>query len=275
MVALSKHLTSISPDLRSGSSPGRRLLAAVLCAMLALGSTAPGLAMAGEADSEGQGTGPSIEVPVDPDFDPGGEETALEETPAAEIEEEGGAVEVEAQVETEVPATGEVTSTVTEGTIEEEQSPAEVPPIAAAEPEPEPVEQKAPEPSASEVVANQSLAAPKEKPAERPATHEPQAMPPADAVPPAAPVEDNSPSPASPPPSGNSDLSLAGKRFYVVQPGDCLTYIAESLLPPGATESEIEVEVDRLWRLNEDHIGTGDPDLIYAGTTLQLRRADS
>jgi hypothetical protein len=29
--------------------------------------------------------------------------------------------------------------------------------------------------------------------------------------------------------------------------------------------------VQRIWRLNEDRIGTGDPNLIYVGTTLRLR----
>ena len=30
-------------------------------------------------------------------------------------------------------------------------------------------------------------------------------------------------------------------------------------------------KVAELWRLNEDRIGTGDPNLIYAGTELRLR----
>jgi nucleoid-associated protein YgaU len=56
-----------------------------------------------------------------------------------------------------------------------------------------------------------------------------------------------------------------------VRPGDCLSHIAAAVLSPGADALEIEEEVERLWRLNEDRIGTGDPDLIYPGTVLRLR----
>ena len=66
MANLTQHLTSISPELRSGPSPGRRLVALVLCSMLVLASVFPGVALAGEADSEGVGTVPEVEVPVPP-----------------------------------------------------------------------------------------------------------------------------------------------------------------------------------------------------------------
>ncbi len=56
-----------------------------------------------------------------------------------------------------------------------------------------------------------------------------------------------------------------------MQSGDCLWHIAAALLPGGASDAEIAGEVARLWALNEDSIGTGDPSLIYAGTTLRLR----
>ena len=55
-----------------------------------------------------------------------------------------------------------------------------------------------------------------------------------------------------------------------MRPGDCLWHIAAGLLPGGAETEEIASEVARLWRLNEGRIGTGDPNLIYAGTTLRL-----
>src|SRR5215207_3542388 len=148
-----KRLTSISMP-RSGPPPGRKLLASLLCALLVFGSILPGFAVAGEADSEGEGTGSPIEVPVGPpDFDPGGEEAGLEEEPASDGEEEAG--EVEAEVVIETPAPEEVTSAATEQPPAEEAPPP--PPIAAPEPEssarePEPVQQKATQPS--EPVAN-------------------------------------------------------------------------------------------------------------------------
>jgi resuscitation-promoting factor RpfA len=60
-------------------------------------------------------------------------------------------------------------------------------------------------------------------------------------------------------------------RTYTVQPGDSLWSIAARLLGPGAASAAIADEVRRLWTLNERRIGTGDPNLLIAGTTLELR----
>jgi hypothetical protein len=35
--------------------------------------------------------------------------------------------------------------------------------------------------------------------------------------------------------------------------------------------ARIEAEVTRLWRLNADRIGSGDPDAVSAGTRIRLR----
>lgn len=274
MENLTKFLTTISPDLRSGPSPGRRLLAAVLCAMLALGSILPGVALAGEADSEGEGTAPTVEVPIAPAFDPGGEEGALEEVPAVGGDEETGAVEAEPEVEAEAPAGGEVTSAATEVPVEAQPpTPVTVPEPTTSAPEPEPIQQQAPEPTASEPVANQSIVAPQQKPAEQRADS--SAASAGEAAPPSeAPTEE---APSAPPlqpaatPPGDHGRHLGGKDSYVVRSGDCLWHIAAALLPAGASDADIAGEVARLWALNEDGIGTGDPSLIYAGTTLRLR----
>ncbi len=60
-------------------------------------------------------------------------------------------------------------------------------------------------------------------------------------------------------------------RFHVVQPGDSLWSIAKRLLGRDASPARIAREVDRLWSLNGDRIGTGDPDLLMIGTKLRLR----
>lgn len=265
MANLTKHLTSISPDLRSGPSPGRRLLALVLSALLLLGTTLPGAAAAGEVDSEGEGAALPVEAPSQPDFDPGGEEVPLEEAPAAgTAEEEGGAVEVE------VPVAEEVTSAATEPVIEEPQAqPVEVPVVASPAPEPEPVQQTSSAPTVSEPVANQSIVAPKREPVE-PHTASTHAAP-ADVSTPVEPAEEEPSSPPHPVAPAEPGRSLTGKDSYVVRPGDCLSHIAAALLSPGADALEIEEKVERLWRLNEDRIGTGDPNLIYPGTVLRLR----
>lgn len=262
MANLTQHLISISPDLRSGPSPGRRLVALVLCSILVLASVFPGVALAGEADSEGVGTVPEVEVPVAPELDPGGEETSLEEVPASAGGEEGGAVETES----EAPSAEEVTSAATEAPIEAAPPPpAPVPEPAASAPEP--VQQQASEPATSEPVANQSIVAPKQKPIERHAASQPAAS--SEAPPPVEPAEQEAP--PTPQPVAATPADPAGKDSYVVRPGDCLSHIAQALLPAGAGDTAIAAEVARLWRLNEDRIGTGDPDLIYPGTVLRLR----
>ena len=279
MVTLTNHLTSISPDLRAGPSPGRRVVALVLCLLLSIGAVFPGVAAAGEVDSEGEGVALPVEAPA-PDFDPGGEETVLEEAPAASGGEEGAAetapVEAEPELDTKVPSPEEVTGAVAETVAEEPEAQAVTSPESeapAAEPEYVPQQQVASEP-----VENQPLQAPRQ-PADRDAAS-PQSAPASTATqagvseesqPVKAEPSEEEPSSPAPASSGDRHVSLAGKRFYVVQPGDCLTYIAEALLPAGATDAEIEDKVDRLWRLNEDRIGTGDRNLILVGTVLRLR----
>lgn len=262
MANLTQHLTSISPELRSGPSPGRRLVAVILCSMLVLASVFPGVALAGEADSEGVGTVPEVEVPVPPDLDPGGEETGLEEVPASAGGEEG-AIETEPEVDIAAPSPEEVIS-ATAAPIE--TAPPPPPPV----PEPattatEPVQQQASEPATSEPVANQSIVAPKRKPIERHAASQPAAS---SVAPPVKPAEQEAPS--APQPVAATPADVAGKDSYVVRPGDCLSHIAQALLPAGADDTAIAAEVARLWHLNKDRIGTGDPDLIYPGTVLRL-----
>lgn len=273
MANLIEHLTSISPGLRSGPSRGRRVLALALCVMLTLASTLPAVAFAGESDSEGSGTAAPVEAPGAPDFDPGGEEAGLEDAPATGGAEEGGAVEVEPEVDLEAPPPGEVTKAGSDAELEEPQpQPEALPPAPAPPSEPEPVQQAATGPAQSEPVANSSLAAPKQKAAARNKGHE-QGSPPA-ATTSTQPTEEEAPSSPAPQPQAatpvDSGRNITGKRFYTVQPGDCLWHIAASLLP-GADDGELAGEVARLWQLNEDRIGTGDPNLIYSGTVLRLR----
>jgi nucleoid-associated protein YgaU len=238
--------------------------------MLTFGSVLPGLAFAGEVDSEGVGTAPEVEVPVAPDLDPEGEETGLEEVPTSGGGEDEGAVEVEVELNTEAPASTEVTSAAT-GVVPEVEppQPAVVPEVATAAPELESVEQEAPEFPASEPVANQSIAAPKWERVERHVANE--HAPPVEAPPLSEPAEEETPPPRHFVAPVDPGRNLTGKGFYVVREGDCLSHIAEALLPPAADTTEIELEVERLWRLNADRIGTGDPDLIYPGTVLRLR----
>src|SRR4051812_40975571 len=162
MEKLVSHLTSITPN--AGSSPCRRLVAITLCGVLVLGSILPGVAFASEADSEGEGTSSPIEAPIPPDFDPGGEESSLEDTPAVGgAEEEGGAVEVEPELDAVPEVSAEATGTTAAG--EPPSQPAEAPATVPTGAEPEPVEQTVTSdtPPPSEPVANRPLTAPQEK----------------------------------------------------------------------------------------------------------------
>jgi hypothetical protein len=60
-------------------------------------------------------------------------------------------------------------------------------------------------------------------------------------------------------------------RLHLVRPGHSLWSIAKSLLGRRATTPAIAAEVARLWRLNDQRIGTGDPNLLPVGVKLRLR----
>jgi hypothetical protein len=62
----------------------------------------------------------------------------------------------------------------------------------------------------------------------------------------------------------------AGGSTHVVQPGQSLWAIARNVFGTTVSDTRIATEVDRIWQLNADRIGTGDPDLIFAGFKLRL-----
>jgi hypothetical protein len=75
----------------------------------------------------------------------------------------------------------------------------------------------------------------------------------------------------TPAPSARGDTSRASGPRHVVRPGETLWSIARDLLGPDASTAAIAREVHRIWDLNADTIGTGDPDLIVPGQVLVLR----
>lgn len=65
--------------------------------------------------------------------------------------------------------------------------------------------------------------------------------------------------------------ATASDAIHVVQPGESLWAIASDVLGADASPARIAREVHHLWQLNQDRIGTGNPDLVMAGTKLVLR----
>jgi hypothetical protein len=95
-----------------------------------------------------------------------------------------------------------------------------------------------------------------------------------------APVAPQADQAAQPPPAAASQALPASRpvrlhpdqRFYVVRPGDSLWSIAVAIRGRDATIVAVTGAVRRLWRLNRNRIGTGDPDVLPIGVRLRLRR---
>jgi nucleoid-associated protein YgaU len=66
------------------------------------------------------------------------------------------------------------------------------------------------------------------------------------------------------------DVEADAPDTYRVQPGDSLWRIAARQLGAQATNEDTAREVNRLWELNQQRIGTGNPDLIFPGQTLRM-----
>ena len=104
------------------------------------------------------------------------------------------------------------------------------------------------------------------------------APPPSQPQPPATVIEPVPVAPAPPPAAEPVEIVAqaeapeprpdASERVHTVRSGESLWSIAEDLVGPGASTEEIARAVERLWKLNAERIGSGDPDLIVAGERL-------
>lgn len=230
-----------------------RTQAGLAAAVLATSAAAPAAAIAQSPPAPETETGVDDAVEPDAALDPGaasgadaplGEGDALDTAPA-DGQADAGAPDpdiVEEGVE-EGPAAGEA------------EAPAE------AQAPPPPADAPAPAPAA----AKPKQAKPK-KPGRKPTAGHRAAAPASPAAPAAqVPVA----APAAVPAQAPAPAKDAG--YHVVQPGESLWSIAADLLGAGASNAEIANEVRRIWDLNAEAIGTGDPDLVMAGQRLRLR----
>jgi hypothetical protein len=281
---MAKPRSTVTIIVRQTAGPGvRRTLALVLAVALTMTSAAPAWALKVEVEAEGEGSAPPGTLPgleAGPELE--GEETVLsEEAPLAGEEVEEVVVPVEPEVpEAEPPAPAPVGEPQPEVSVAPEAAPPP-PPAPAAAPAYEAEEPPAyePEAAAPAVVHGEAIVAPPRSgqgDSPSPAHSASETAPVVEAPPPAAPpVEAPQPAPGPPPPAPAEVApelgTLQGQRLHTVRPGESLWSIATALLPPGAGNAEIATEVQRLWRLNADRIGTGDPNLILVGTVLRLR----
>jgi hypothetical protein len=274
---LHEFLKFVSRSNRGSRAPlGIRVLAAGLSAVLVFGTVAPGIAFAGEADSEQEGSAPPGALPgleEEAELEPGGEESVLEQLPGSLPS--GGEGEEEAPLEPEPAQEPEPPPPVSAPPETTEAAP----PVEVAPPGPEygPSYEPAP-PSSTAPVEGDALTAPAPSQSAVPNDqHSESAAPPATEAPATAPPAEEAPAPESPAPAtvpsqpSGVPGSLSGRGVHTVRSGECLWSIAAALLPAGADNAEIAAEVQRLWKLNAGRIGTGDPSLIYAGTELRLR----
>jgi hypothetical protein len=76
--------------------------------------------------------------------------------------------------------------------------------------------------------------------------------------------------------SGKSSV-LTGEKgeravpSLVIEPGQSLWLIARGLVGRPVSNANVFAEVQRLWELNATRIGTGDPDVIFAGQVIRLK----
>ena len=273
----------------------RRVQAAVAAGVVALGGAAPGAAIAQEPDQQHEGTalpeGGGRDSARTPDFEPGGDTPLpfdVPDQPDAPSSLDTGTPPVEPD------ANAPGTPAVPPAAPEEDTAPVDEAPAPPehAPPPPPPTTPTAPPTTAPAPPAQEQHPA---KRHEEKRAHKPRAKRPHPTAPraPAARQVVPAPSPARPPayaappvrvpqprPAPYTGTASAqtlrhatvarGDRVHVVRPGESLWSIAEGLLGRGASPARVAQEVNRLWELNAARIGTGNPDLVMAGTTLRL-----
>jgi LysM domain len=297
-------------SLSSEPLVSRRVQAALATGVLALSVAAPGAAAAAVPDRQREGAAAPQQLRGDidaPDFDPGGE-TALpfEVAPSPTSPVVGGGsqdsgdgppVESDPVVDPDARLLAPTTPATQPPATETDAPvpPAEVAPGSPAPPagervtiETPPGNAETPNPRTAPDAATKSEPESKQQESDRrrrhasetsaqaeapqaPTIHVPQSSAPAAPLPAAAGAEEvpvveaSAPSDASQPPLPET------ARWHVVEAGESLWSIATRLLGPDASPGRIAREVDRLWELNRDRIGTGDPDMLIVGVKLRLR----
>ncbi|MEA2333444.1 MAG: hypothetical protein QOH58_3582 [Thermoleophilaceae bacterium] len=259
-----------------------RLRALLATGLLALGGGVTATSVANEPDHQQEGVVvPEQEAPVapgapgdqrGPSFDPGGE-TALPYDGGPAPEEMDGSAGEEGWVPLEDEAVADpdpgLLLTDPETPVSPGPEAVPVPPVEAAPAPPPPSDLQSPPPV--ENAPPISTWQPQPNADSKPAVEE-RHQGKAQVAPANDPPAPTAALPQAPPPMAIPAEAPAGApRVHVVRRGESLWSIAAALLEPRASAATIAGEVDRLWQLNAERIGTGDPDLVMVGVRLRLR----
>jgi hypothetical protein len=290
----------IAGSLDGDELVSRRTRAAIAAGLLALSTGGVPSAVASPPDEISEGTEEIVDggdSSTSVDFDPGAETvqlpdeaTAAPEASAPPADEDAGPLEQEPGTDVREQVV-EAESLTTEPAAESPPSP-DPAPVSPA-PTAEAPDATAPAASESEerkqnagpvaeggwvrqarLGGRANAGAPSKVAAPAPA---PEPPPAAQAVPVAEPTAASQTAPAPAVPvsaqvaSSDKGGAARGARFHTVRPGESLWSIAADLLGDRATVPRIAREVNRLWELNDERIGTGRPDLLFAGTRLRLQ----
>lgn len=297
--------TRLTGTIATSGVVSPRTQAVLAAGLLALPAVAPAAsAFAAEQDQQQEGATPVAEsAPADPagspDFDPGGETTDLPEAVAPVLQTQAP---VDSEADDSAPAEEAPATNPDEPVVDPgdgsgsppAQQPAEQqgptpPDTSATAPTPTPVPPDTPSGAAPSPTATPDAPPPAAAPpparapragggANRSARRtNAQQVPPSGGEHPAAPRPAVATAPAAPTAvtvaftAPRGDRAEPGDRTHVVLAGESLWAIASDLLGAEATPAEVAREVHRLWTLNHERIGTGDPDLLMIGTRLALR----
>jgi len=238
------------------------------------GQLAPDMEAEGELDATAESEPEPTDVPGQPTEPVAADETSDESAPQPQSEEPEPSVPAASDTVPEVPdqqPTGAV-----------ESAPA---PTTALQPSAEPAADEAPgkwaerERAKSRALAKSEVRRAKRTTKVRVVKRQTRVAPAATPTPAvaAAPVPAATTAPAPRPrtvavaaSATREQAAEAGDGSHVVQQGESLWSIAADVLPDGASPAQVAREVNRLWERNQSQIGTGDRNLVKAGTWLEL-----
>jgi hypothetical protein len=254
----------------------RRTQAAIAAGLLAFSAVGPTAAVAAGPDEEIEGSAEIVETGDTDSLELGDSTIALDDAgPAAPDDEtaapvsDGSDVAFDEASNEEAPDDGSVEAEAEAPEPAVEPAPAPEPVAVAAPPAATPPTTGAPEQvTANQLRVDRAAVTKRTRRAVRSVEHRVVASP-APAVAPSTTAQ--APVTVRVVAGTSADQAAPGDRFHTVRRVESLWSIASDMLGENASVDRVAREVSRLWELNAERIGTGSPDLVFAGTRLMLR----